>query len=111
MNLPVRSLGKPKNRAVYLRFTLKQNWQQLVFYGIVMLLTWVVPSVIGTVTVLQKQNLYYTLSQYGGELFRGIAVAFVIVSCVLGIFSGMSATGYVNSRRAIHCYHSLPLTR
>ncbi|MBR5445133.1 MAG: hypothetical protein IKV57_03360 [Clostridia bacterium] len=108
-------MGDPKNRAAFLRFTLKQNWQQLVFYSIVMLLTCVVPAIIGTVTILQDYSqgfrMGYTISQAGGDLFRGIAIAFAFVSCVLGVFSGMSATGYVNSRRAIHCYHSLPLTR
>jgi len=115
MNSPVRSLDKPKNRAAYLRFGLKQNWQQLVFYAIIMLLACVVTSIIVTATILEEiQNgfsMYHTPAHKGADLFRDIALIFAVVSCVLGVFSGMSATGYVNSRRAIHCYHSLPLTR
>ena len=115
MNSPVRSLDKPKNHAAYLRFGLKQNWQQLVFYAIVMLLACVVTSIIGTASMLDEirngYSMYYTPAEMGADLFRDIALVFAVVSCVLGVFSGMASTGYVNSRRAIHCYHSLPLTR
>jgi len=113
MSSPARSLDKPKNSAAFLRFGLKQNWQQLVFYGIVMLLACVLPAVIGVNDELAYLSHHDALSraENGGELLRSIAAIFAIVSCFIGVFSGMSATGYVNSRKAIHCYHSLPLTR
>ena len=114
MNSPVRSLDKPKNHTAYLRFGLKQNWQQLVFYTIVMLLACVVTSIIGITSELEYITNSYSKpdpARLGGDLFRDIALILSVVSCVLGVFSGMASTGYVNSRRAIHCYHSLPLTR
>ncbi|MBQ4606661.1 MAG: hypothetical protein IJB15_08135, partial [Clostridia bacterium] len=99
----------------WLRFGLKSNWQQFVFYAIVMLLACVVTSIIGIENNLEdiRQGFanYYTREERGGELFKTITLVFSIVSCVLGVFSGMTSTGYVNSRKAVHCYHSLPLTR
>ena len=115
MNSPVRSLDKPKNHVTWLRFGLKANWQQFVFYAIVMLLACVVTSIIGIENNLEdiRQGFanYYTREERGGELFKTITLVFSVVSCVLGVFSGMTSTGYVNSRKAVHCYHSLPLTR
>ena len=115
MNSPVRSLDKPKNHVTWLRFGLKANWQQFVFYAIVMLLACVVTSIIGIENNLEdiRQGFanYCTREERGGELFKTITLVFSVVSCVLGVFSGMTSTGYVNSRRAVHCYHSLPLTR
>ncbi|MBQ8402218.1 MAG: hypothetical protein IJX14_09850, partial [Clostridia bacterium] len=115
MNSPVRSLDKPKNHTAWLRFSLKTGWQQFVFYMIVMLLACVVTSIIGIESHLEDMRMGYTphwtRADRGGELFKDITLVFSVVSCVLGVFSGMSSTGYVNSRKAVHCYHSLPLTR
>ncbi len=113
MNSPVRSLDKPKNHLSWLRFGLKQNWQQFMFYAIVMLLACVVTSIIGVDSALSDLRRYggSTMLVKGSKLFLEVSAIFAVVSCVLGVFAGMSATGYVNSRRAVHCYHSLPLTR
>jgi len=115
MNSQVRSLVKPKNHMTWLRFGLKSNWQQFVFYAIVMLLACVVTSIIGIESNLddirQGFSNYYTREERGGDLFKTITLVFSVVSCVLGVFSGMTSTGYVNSRKAVHCYHSLPLSR
>lgn len=113
MNSPVRSLDKPKNQTSWLRFGLKQNWQQFVFYAIVMLLACVVTTIISVESFMNTIRLYeYSHPENrGGDIFRDMTAIFAVVSCVLGIFAGMSATGYVNSRRAVHLYHSLPLTR
>lgn len=113
MNSPVRSLDKPKNHMSWLRFGLKQNWQQFMFYAIVMLLACVVTSIIGVDSEVTDLRRYggSTAILRGSRLFVEVSAIFAVVSCVLGVFAGMSATGYVNSRRAVHCYHSLPLTR
>lgn len=113
MNLPVRSLDKPKNQTSWLRFGLKQNWQQFMFYAIVMLLACVVTTIISVESVMNDIRLYgesFYMNR-GDNLFETLTAIFAVVSCVLGVFAGMSATGYVNSRRAVHLYHSLPLTR
>lgn len=115
MNSPVRSLDKPKNQTSWLRFGLKQNWQQFVFYAIVMLLACVVTNIIlvdSNVNTIRQNGLSNNAAVgEGGNSFIYLTGIFAVVSCVLGVFAGMSATGYVNSRRAVHLYHSLPLTR
>ncbi len=113
--------AKPQNHAPWLTFGLKQNWQMLVFYAVLLFLPCIMITVTGISNALELlQGDFYGIS-YGGiwrspaelgdEQFMILATAFAILSCFVGVFAGMSANGYVNSRRAIHCYHSLPLTR
>ncbi len=113
--------AEPKNHAPWLTFGLRQNWQMLVFYAVLLFLPCIMITVTGISGALELLNASIvdmvgsgtrrTPAQYGDEQFMILATAFAILSCFVGVFAGMSANGYVNSRRAIHCYHSLPLTR
>ncbi len=124
MKAPKNCLDKPKNIAPWLTFGLKQNWQMLVFYAILLFLVCIMVTVSGiadAVTNLEEgwgvyvngtgMTINRDKTYYCDELFRVLGAAFAVVSCFLGVFAGMGAGGYVNSRRAVHCYHSLPLTR
>jgi len=109
MTIPTNSLDKPKNRMAYFRLGLKQNWQQLVLYTILLVLACVVPAYFEIMDVLDRYG--ESLSYHGDSILRDMGMLFVVFSCIIGVFAGVLANGYVNNKRSVHCYHSLPLTR
>lgn len=101
-----------KNTKSYFRYLLQHNWQHLMFYVILMLLAVVLPTVIN---VNEFNNAAYSTQTQKAARAEDIAVtisgALFVVSCVIAIFAGMSAFNYVNSKQAVGCFHSFPITR
>ncbi len=115
-------LTNPMNGKTYLKMGLRQNWQMLVFYTVLLFLSCIMATVTGIDNALESLAMYIanstpgvedlrTAAYYGAQTFRDLGATFAIVSCFVGVFAGMSANGYVNSRKAVHLYHSLPMSR
>ncbi len=108
MSLPKISSAKgPKNALSYFRFYLIANWQQFVLYLILSFLAMVLPTILSISEAQRWQN--YNTS--GLDEAQAICTIYVVVSGILGIFSGMSANSYVNSKQATNCFHSVPMRR
>ena len=97
----------PKNALSYFRFYLLANWQQFVLYLILCFLACVLPTILD-VSEAQRHGIY---ANQGYDIAQAMGIVFVVISCVLGIFSGMAANSYVNSKQATNCFHSIPMRR
>ena len=109
MNLRKNSAN---NTRTYFHYVLRQNWQHLIFYIILMLLTIVLP------TVMNIND--FNNREFSNELIRidraenisqTISGIILVISCAVAIFAGMSAFSYINSKQAVGCFHSFPITR
>ncbi len=100
------------NTQSYFDYTLKSNWQHLIFYIILALLVIVLPTVV-TVSDFSERafNAYEYKLRDADELMIVSAVLTFVTSCGIAVFAGMSAVSYVNSKQAVGCFHSFPVTR
>ncbi len=100
------------NTQTFFNYTLKHNWQHLMFYIILALLVIVLPTV-----VIVGQFSEEIFSDYESKVNHADEVMVVcagltfVVSCAIGVFAGMSTVSYVNQKQAVGCFHSFPLTR
>ncbi len=109
MSLRKKSAG---NTQAYFQYVLKHNWQHLVFYGILMLLVVVLPTFMITHESVTNSYMSYELRESEGSgLAMMSAVLTFVTSCAVAVFASMSACSYVNSKQAVGCFHSFPLTR
>ncbi len=101
------------NTKAYFQYVLKHNWQHLVFYGILMLLVVVLPTFMITHEIVSNSSEYsYSMRESNGsELAMMSALLTFVTSCAVAVFASMSACSYVNSKQAVGCFHSFPLTR
>ncbi len=104
--------NQAENTYTYFDYSLKHNWQHLIFYIILALLVVVLPTVV-TVGDYAERNFtsYDSALNYADELMVVSAVLTFVTSCATAVFAGMSALSYVNSKQAVGCFHSFPITR
>lgn len=95
----------------FFRFTFNQNAHQLALYVIVVLLAMLIPCFMITGDDSISQLSAERLEELAEDSFRIISVIGIVVSMIIGVFAGMSAMAYVNSKQAIGCYHSFPVRR
>lgn len=114
MSLVKKDTMRPSagNKKAYFNYVLRHNWQHLVFYMILMLLVVVLPTVM---TVNSHENMrtysYEQRLDYGNEYSFIACLLTFIASCAVSVFAFMSSAGYVNSKQAVGCFHSFPLSR
>ncbi len=95
------------NSKPFFGYTVKHNWQQLAFYLILVFLTMILPC------ILRLDDLGVTsfVDDAYENILRDIGYIGFFVSAFMGVFSGMVALSYVNSKQNINLRHSLPLKR
>ncbi len=96
----------------YFRFKLKQNWQQLVLYIVLILLITVLPAAVMSSRITRAYS--FEMSNAVSEI-RYILDSVLWCTCVasglLGVFGGMCAISYVNRKTETTLLHSFALKR
>ncbi len=112
MNFTKQSYNDKKYSSMpYFTYTLRHNWQQLMFFLVIILLVMILPVVIYVGNSSENGPLDAALiGVYSRELTTFGSVG-IFLSCALGLYSGMTALSYVNNKQNITCRHSLPLKR
>lgn len=92
----------------FFAFNLRFYWQNFVLCLIVTLLGMVLPSVIN----IDRYSGYHQLTERMVQsLVSDVSAIGILISIVAGVYFGMTAMAYVNSKRQVGCYHSFPLKR
>jgi len=101
-----------ENTTAYFKYVLRQNWQHLIFYIILTLLVIVLPAVMNVNEYLDRDFVSESSGIYRLRTITSIISGITLfVSSAIAIFAGMSALSYINSRQAVGCFHSFPVTR
>ncbi len=112
MNSTKQSCNDKKyNVMPYFTYTLRQSWQQLMLFLVLILLVMILPCVIYVGNSQRNSPLDVSLiGNYSNQLVFYGSVG-IFLSCAFGLYSGMTALSYVNSNQNITCRHSFPLKR
>lgn len=92
-------------------FVLRQNWQHLALYTILALLVMFIPCLLSFADGIPDFHSYNSSAEYVLGMMDSLNKIAVCLSGVIGIFAGMSAVGYINSKAHVGCWHSFPISR
>lgn len=92
-------------------FTLDQGKHQFALYIIIMLLTMILPCLFGVSRVDLQLKSVSARIQFAEEMLEMVAILGLVASFIISVFAGMGAISYVNSKKAVGCYHSFPVRR
>lgn len=113
MNLTKQSSDNKYSAKPYFNFVLKQNWQHLVLYAIIVILCMILPCVMFVNDLVESADRYSSsvLLSKVENIARNISIIGVFISCGIAVLAGMSSLSYVNSAKNVGCYHSFPIRR
>ncbi len=104
MSLMKKSTCSTYNAAPYFRYYVKHNLYQLALFIVVIILAVILPCCMEYGRISDNRyNQVLDLTEYG-------KIGFLLSGC-MGLFGGMTALSYVNSKQNITCMHSFPLKR
>ncbi len=105
------SVKRRYSSAPFFGFTLDHSKHQFALYLIIVLITMVLPCLF-TISRADLRPSSVSARIMFVEDTMGLVIGFgFIASFIIAVFSGMSALSYVNSKKAVGCYHSLPIRR
>ena len=105
------SVKRRYSSAPFFGFILDHGKYQFALYLIIVLITMVLPCLF-TISRADLRPTSVSLRIMFVEDTMGLVIGFgFVASFVIAVFSGMSALSYVNSKKAVGCYHSLPIRR
>ncbi|MBE6541449.1 MAG: hypothetical protein E7672_03270 [Ruminococcaceae bacterium] len=115
MNSTQQLSDKKYSSRTYFNFVLKQNWQNLALFIIIVILAMILPTFMFLEDLVRAEEMGFssahTILDEVEDIARNISFIGVLVSCAFAVIAGMGALSYVNSERNVGCYHSFPMKR
>jgi len=95
----------------FFAFTIGQNKYLFALYGIISFLAMILPCFIALSDRASSELSYMGQVNFAREMLTTVGVLGVFVSGAIALLAGMATLSYVNSKKAVSCYHSLPVRR